>query len=765
MAKLRPIKTNFTNGEVDPLITMRSDLPLFQNGAAKMRNALPFAQGGFSRRPGLEHLSVIPTGSETIPIGVVSADIDDPGLGYVLGETISVVDGISSLAAVFSVVGVSSIVGGITAIELLLSGDYTSVPTSSTTTSSGAGTGATLINIVSETQDDIIPISFSFSITQNYLIVFSISRFYVFRQEDTGSGPKQFLTFGNHVYSNQQLLEITTTQSLDRLLIFHKDVSIRQIIRVDEVTWNFSEFEITNIPSFAFGEIQNALLTIPVTINTKVGDIIVIVASAPTFSFDDVGSFIRVFGSGTGETGDTSSFYKIIAFNVSTSVDAEVLVNPLVVASFDVNGISWLLEEPDWSFIRGYPRCGTFFQGRLCLAGSRDRPGTFWASRSGNINDFNNGGVQDDLGIVATADTGTVVNLQNIYPGRHLQILGDSAEFYVPISEFDPITPNNFSLRRTTSIGSVPSIPLFDIDGIIYFVQRGGGSLRQFVFDDNVKAYTSETVSLFSSHLIREPLDVAYKQSLNTEDGNYVWVVNNDDGSLAAFNILSSQLINAWSLQTTTGTFHHVAVVDQTSYFHIQRVINGQDVDSIEFFNTDSRFDAGVIATNLSSDVTVVSELDHLEGESVGVIVDNVLFPNGIVSGGSLTLPETAKNSYEIGLTFPDIEGEESGVNVLVETLPSDIILSEGSIMGKKKRVVSCTVRFVDTQGFYLQNIIVPFRNLPEDILDSPIPQQSGQKELRGLLGWNEFGQIKITQKEPLAMTVLGLAYDLATGR
>ena len=84
--------------------------------------------------------------------------------------------------------------------------------------------------------------------------------------------------------------------------------------------------------------------------------------------------------------------------------------------------------------------------------------------------------------------------------------------------------------------------------------------------------------------------------------------------------------------------------------------------------------------------------------------------------------------------------------------------------MGKKKRVVACTVRFAGTQGFYLQGIQVPFRNLPE-ILDAPIPQQSGQKELKGLLGWDDFGQITIGQKEPLAMIVLGLAYDLSTGR
>lgn len=684
MARLRPIKTNFTNGEVDPLITMRSDLPLYQNGVAKMRNALPFAQGGFARRPGLQYMTGIPAGGQSAPAG----------------------------------------------------------------------------------QDVVFPMEFAFSAEENYLIVFTIERGYIFRKEDTGSGPNQLVFTLAHSYTSQQILEFTSTQVLDLMLIFHKDKPIQQITRLGETNWNFADFSIKNIPSFAFGEVQEKTLTVPANANTRIGDTLVLVAGVlgdAVFVPGDVGSYIKGFGSGTGEEGDTTSYYKITQYNVSNSVDVEVLDNPIVVSSFTLNAVEWLLEEPDWSATRGYPRCGTFFQGRLCVAGSRDRPGTIWTSRAGDITDFNNGGVADDFGITATADTGTKVTFQSIYPGRHLQVMADTAEFYVPISELDPITPTNFALRRTSSIGSLPAIPLFDVDGVVYFPQRGGGSLRQFVFSDKENAYTADVVSLFSSHLIRGPVDIAIKKSLNTEKGNYIWLVNGNDGSLASFSLLRSELINAWSLQTTLGTFHHVAVLDQTSYFHIKRTIDGQDVDYIEFFNEDLRFDAGVIETNLTSPITVVSGLDHLEGESIGIIVDDVLFANETVVGGSVTLPEEAQNSYQLGIPFPDIEGEEEGVNVLVETLPSDILLKTGTTMGKKKRIVNATVRVVDTQGFYLQGIQMPFRQLP-DVLDIPIPLQSGDFELNGLLGWDDFGQIKITQKEPLSMKVLGLAYDLSTG-
>jgi len=759
MPRLRPIKTNFTNGEVDPLITMRSDLELSVNGAAKMRNVLAFPQGGFRRRDGLEFMTVIPPEGQVKPIGIVNIGIDNAGSFYVVGDNLVLTGGVGTSAKL----RVEKVIAGIiTTVILIDSGDYTVVPTSPAGHTGGTGSGATF-TFDSETQDIDFPVDFTFAIDQNYLIVFTISRFYIFRKEDTGSGINQLVAQGLHPYSNTELEEITWTQSLDVMLIFHKNHPIFQLTRITETFWTWNTFLITNPPSFAFGKLQTAEISI--TKPDNVGAIVTITSTIDAFTAGDVGNYIRVFGSSNTVGEDNSSFYRITEFTGTKIVDAENLVLPLIAGGgpIEVNGVEWLLEEPEWSFTRGYPRCGTFFQGRLCVAGSRERPNTFWASRAGDINDFNNGGVADDLGISITSDAGSVSTFQNIYPGRHLQLYADSAEFYIPISESEPMTPTTAALRRTTSVGSVSGIPVFEVDGVVYFIQRGGESMRQFVFEDGEKAYSANIVSLFSSHLIRQPRDAAFKKSLSTEDGNYIWIVNKEDGSLAAFSLLRSELINAWSLQTTQGAFHHVAVLDQTTYFHVERTIDGQLVDHIEFFNGDLKFDAGVIATNLVAPVAVVTGLEHLEGESVGVIVDNILFENETVISGSITLPEEAQNSYQLGMPFPDIEGEEAGTNVLVETLPADVLLPEGSKMGKKKRVVSCTVRFIDTQGFYLQNILVPFRNLPE-VLDVPIPEQSGQKELRGLLGWDEFGQIKITQKEPFAMAVLGLSYDLSTG-
>ncbi len=1137
MAKVRPVKTNFTNGEVDPLITMRSDLELFVNGASKIRNALPFPQGGFRRRDGLETVDRIPSVISTIaltnftianagnnyteddvltisggtfttaatitvdglggdngvgdfrvsnlgrytvapsspatvtggtgtgatfnfdvefrelpPISLTAPTVTSAGSGYAVGEVLTATGGTLSEAgggtSVGLVVRVATITGGastgpVGTIEVISIGDYEIVPFDepADTTSSGSGTGATL-SWDRENQDTVKLIDFSFSLDQNYIIVFTVGRLYVFRKEDTGLGPNKIVeVLHNSPYTNQQLKEITWTQSLDVMIIFHKDLPMRKLVRADETDWTFGEFFPNNPPTFAFGNIQTQDLTVTGLAGAVVGTAVTMTTNPASFTSaaEDVGKFIRIINA-TDSTGlNFSSYYKITAFTSTTVVTGMIIVLPIITsttASLKVGGSNWLLEEVEFSNEHGYPRCGQFYQGRLVTAATKDRPQTMFTSRAGDIDDFNSGTTADDLGIVATIDSGTQATIQNIHAGRHLQFFADNSEYYIPISEVDPITPLNVALRQTSSVGSMNEIPVFNVDGTVYFVQRGGRSFREFSFVDGVKAYESNIVSLFSSHLIRNPSDSAFKKSLSTEDGNYIWVVNDEDFSLAAFSILKSELINAWSLQTTEGEFRGVAVSDQDSYFHVRRwpggvikysglftnleeaagansnpqgcayssdglkmfmvsnqtdtvyefalnfknslervvytgnsfdvspfianpkeivispdglkmfimdltnddihefdmgepdsladgnvtdsgftldysavaptgtgfdiigknviivgagadkvflfnstsdytfeggtsysgksfdlsaqATNPQDVkwsgdgkrffvvdgatetlyqysmtsvfdpetasytgdflftgdedgnpfgmsfssdrktliisgtendniyqydlsnpdqfgkqsDWIEFFQRDLKFDAAVCKfSGITTPVTGVTSQLQLINEKVGVIVDDVIYEDQVVDeNGDLTFPVTAKYNYQVGLPFPNVivkdknnEDVDTGFNVFVQTLPADVLLDSGTTMGKKKRVSAATVRFVDTQGFYLQGKFVTFRNLPS-VLDRPIPLQTGEKELRGLPGWNNFGQITIGQREPLAMTILGLGYDLSTG-
>lgn len=52
MPRVTTLQTNFTAGEISPLLYGRVDVARYQNGAKRMRNALPQIYGGAARRPG-----------------------------------------------------------------------------------------------------------------------------------------------------------------------------------------------------------------------------------------------------------------------------------------------------------------------------------------------------------------------------------------------------------------------------------------------------------------------------------------------------------------------------------------------------------------------------------------------------------------------------------------------------------------------------------------------------------------------------------------
>ena len=59
MALLRQYYTNFSSGELSPLLSSRIDAEAYRNGANQLRNVRIRAQGGVTRRPGLRYLQTL----------------------------------------------------------------------------------------------------------------------------------------------------------------------------------------------------------------------------------------------------------------------------------------------------------------------------------------------------------------------------------------------------------------------------------------------------------------------------------------------------------------------------------------------------------------------------------------------------------------------------------------------------------------------------------------------------------------------------------
>ena len=71
MARFVTVQTNFTTGELDPLLRARIDLKSYENALETAQNVFCQPQGGITRRSGTRYINALPNaGSDSAANGV-----------------------------------------------------------------------------------------------------------------------------------------------------------------------------------------------------------------------------------------------------------------------------------------------------------------------------------------------------------------------------------------------------------------------------------------------------------------------------------------------------------------------------------------------------------------------------------------------------------------------------------------------------------------------------------------------------------------------
>ena len=424
---------------------------------------------------------------------------------------------------------------------------------------------------------------------------------------------------------------------------------------------------------------------------------------------------------------------------------------------FDTSGITagnWESEhgyEDVWSNTRGWPKSAAFHEGRLYFGGSKSRPNTVWGSGVINYFDFNPGTGLDDEAVEATINTNQLNTIVNLFSGNDFRIFTTGGEFVVLQTGDNPITPASFFVRPQTRLGSKAGIPIEDLNGASVFIQRQGKSINAFQFGDTTASYQIQNISALSSHLLKDPVDMAARRAASTDESDRLFVVNATDGSMAVYSILVGQNVIAPSRFTTDGDFIAVGVEIADVYVIVKRTIDGSDNYMLEKFNPDLTLDSAK-----SGGAAASVNMNQLEGETVSIIRDGVIEPTQVVPASpyTITFATAATTSYQVGLDY----------TVTARTMPAEPVLSSGSVQGFKKRIIQVDAIINDTQDMTINGKQVSFRNFGEDVLDIAVQPFTGTKTAHGLLGYTGTGQITISQSVPLAMTVLGLEYRLSVG-
>jgi len=656
MPRFVDIQTNFSTGELDPLLRSRIDLQQYNNALSKATNVLIQPQGGMRRRPGLKHIVELPN-----------------------------------------------------------------------TSTESAANGVRLIN-------------FEFSVDDSYMLCFTHNRMYVIKDgaliTNINASGNPYLTTS---ITSAMLSQLCWTQSADTMILVHPDLAPTKLVRgASDSSWTISSITFDSIPLYAFTiAVSNPSATLT---PSAVSGNVTLTAGSSVFTASHVNQYVNASPQGRA---------RIIEY-VSGTVVKAVVEYPFFSTAAIASG-SWELEtgyEAVWSSGKGWPRTVTFHEGRLYFGGSKSRPSTIWGSKIGLFFDFVATEALDDDAVEATLDTNQLNVIVDIISGKDLQIFTTGGEFYVPQAGTEPITPLTFTFKAVSRNGTKPGTRVEQLETGTVYIQRQGKALNEFLFSDSQLTYVTQRVSLLAGHLLKTPARMALRRATSTDEGDLLMIINDADGTLAAFSVMRSQQVVAPSEFITDGLFKDVQTDVSDIYVVVRRTFNGTNRFFVELFRdtlfTDCAFTGGAAAS--------ASSLPHV-GKSLNVICDGVPQGNETVSGGgSVTFDRASTTSYEVGLPF----------TVYAKTMPVELQLQTGNRVSFKKRVVEINAIVDETQHLNINNQPVPFRIFDNPLLDDPEPEFTGIKRINGVLGYSREQAIEVSQSLPLKMTLLGLEYKVA---
>ena len=605
-------------------------------------------------------------------------------------------------------------------------------------------------------QDGVRLQSFEFSTEQQYVFLFVSNRLYIYKLGElvtniNGTG-NDYLDLSSTGIASSNLSQLYFLQSADVLIILQEDIEPVQITRgASHSSWTVSNISFEYIPKYAF------------TISTTPGTSF---ASHTDLTPSGIEDTIRLVNKPTnGIFSDPESTYVNQYINVEpygririvkkiSNDELEGFVEIPLASTEDIARADWEFEsgyEDVWSSSRGWPRSGTFHEGRLFFGGSKSRPATVWGSVVADFFNFDPGQQLADEAVEATLDTDEVNAINSIVSNRDLLVFTSGGEFFVPQGSLDPIEPTNIIFKVTTRTGSKALKPI-STENATYFIQRQGNQLIEYVFQDTDVNYRSQNFSLFSSHLVDDPVDITHVNPTSTSRPHTIILVN-QDGTIAAYPFIRYQQVISPSLWTTEGLFKTACTDFDEIYVVVKRTINGSDVYHLEKFDFDFTTDAATqfFGATLPG-TTSVTGLNYLEGETVDVVRDDLALEQKTVSSGGITIDVAPTEYVEVGIPYTPI----------IETLPVETRLPNGNVQGFLKRITEVNLILNSTQSIKVDTEEVSFRNLEDLSLGTGIEFYTGIKTVQPLNGFTEESTLTITQTKPLFFTLLGIEYKVS---
>ena len=472
----------------------------------------------------------------------------------------------------------------------------------------------------------------------------------------------------------------------------------------------------------------------------KAGSIITLTSATNVWRAADIGKHVLIHGGSVHITGYTSA----------TVVSGEVMYTLSAITATTV----WSLEENVWTSSLGYPRAIGFFEQRLGLAGTHEYPQDIWGSSIDLYEDMSPGPNDDQAIYYRLPKYNPILwieTIKNVMLGTAGGIMSIGSR-----SADEPLSPTNVFATKESGYGSADIQPVTIGDTIIY-VERLGVRIRElkYSFESGANGgYTATDMTVLADHITKGGISVlAYQQSPYST----VWGLR-ADGVLIGLTYLREHDVIAWHRHTTDGEFESIAVIpgdyDDELWAVVKRTVDSNTVRYIErldppflegaALSTAFFVDSGF--TYSGDPATVITGLDHLEGEDVSVLADGLVITGHTVAGNEITLASAA-SLVHVGLPYnSDVDPVRVG-----SVEPGQI----HRISQLRLRLDRCGLSVkMGVDSSHLRSIALASSGL-----------FTGDKEIDFPGAFDEDGYTYVRQDLPLPMTLLAIMYELETTR
>ena len=411
-----------------------------------------------------------------------------------------------------------------------------------------------------------------------------------------------------------------------------------------------------------------------------------------------------------------------------------------------------------------YPSAVTHYEQRRWFAGTTNLPQTVWATRNGTLSNLTSSvPAQDDDGLQFRIAAQQQNAIRHLLPLADLIALTAGGEFRIFADSAPAITPTSLSIKPQGYSGAANVQPALTSGSLLY-VQAQGSKIRELAYNWEASAYSSIDVSIMAPHLFAglTIVDLAYTRSPVPT----LWGVRSD-GALLGLTHVPEQQVYGWHQHTTAGSFESICVVaealEDVLYAVVKRTIDGRDVRYIERLQSRlfvDQEDAFFVDCGLTYDGAPVSSLTglwHLEGQVVQILADGAVHPVRTVTNGAITLDDSY-SVVHVGLAY----------NTDLQSLPLAFEGAPAAGQMTQKNVNAVALRVTQSSAVKAGPTFTRLTEFPirdhTDPYNSPPALRTG--ELRFAIGpsWNSDGAVCVRQDQPLPLTVLGIALDVATG-